>query len=422
MAENTNIAQPQEDKLDPKKLQESAFVGDESIRSPLPEMKGRVNRHTSGYWALAIPALSVRYLAEATADVVNFTRHSAAKYIKLPWMQKLAALPETSEGNKAASRMLDKVEAPVVGAFMLGVSTLYMGRTYKDLKAAFSEAISWETGKKKEDIGFMDIIRSDNTLVEAARQNFFKYNARRFAVNTPFFSHLAFDKAIKPKQAILFGVATNSVYLMSDVLTRKETFFERLQSFVDEKVLHTEKLGDQISAIDLINLYELHSRDKNPNYRFTGRMDTKEWQDRVKVFSRMADLMNETYGNQTNPEKANFTLSKMVYLMGHGMITTGGDPDRSCAYIEVANRYGIDAVKDMASKNMADGSDIKYGKEKYPVKAAEAGVAACLPDAKDEKQQGGFAAKFAQNAEMSQGDKVLTQRAAAEAATRTQTV
>lgn len=420
MAENTDIAPAKEKELNPAKLQEAAFVGDESIRSPLPEMKGRVNRHTSGYWALAIPALSVRYLAEATADVVGFTRQRLAKSIKLPWVQKLAALPITPEGNKDASRMLDKVEAPVVGAFMMGVSTLYMGRTYKDLKGAFAEAISWETGKKKEDIGFMDIMKSDNTLVEAARRNFLKYNVRRFAVNTPFFSHWVFDKAVKPKGAILFGVASNSIYLMSDVLSRKETFFERLQSFVDEKVLHTEKLGEQISAIDLINLYELHSRDKNSNYRFTGRMDTKEWQDRVKVFGRMADLMNETYGNQTNPEKANFTLSKMIYLMGHGMITSGGDPDRSCAYIEVANKYGIDAVKEMASKNIADGSDLAYGREKYPTSQSR-GEKPCLP-ASDEKAQGGFAAKFAQSAEMSKGDKVLTQRAAANEATRTTTI
>lgn len=412
MAENTEIAQREEKTMNPAKLQEAAFVGDASIRSPLPEMKGRVNRHTSGYWALAIPALSVRYLAEAAANVLGATRERVASTIKLPWLQKVAAMSE-----KEAGRALDKVEAPVVGAFMLGVSTIYMGRTYKDLKAAFSEAISWETGKKKEDINFMDIMKSDNTLVEAARRNFMKYNMRRFAVNTPFFGHYAF-KSIKPKDSILFGVASNSIYLMSDVLSRKETFFERLQAFVDEKVLHTEKLGDKIDAIDLINLYELHSRDKNPNYRFTGRMDTKEWQDRMKVFGRMAELMNETYGNQTNPEHANFTLSKMIYLMGHGMITSDGSPERSCAYIEVANKYGIEAVKDMSGKNMADGSDLAYAKDKYPVK--QAGVD-CLPAA-DEKAQPGFAAKFAQSAEMSKSEKVLTQRAAANEATRTTTM
>ncbi len=414
MAGNTDIALRQEQEPNPAKLQEAAFVGDASIRSPLPEMKGRVNRHTSGYWALAIPALSVRYLAEAAANVVGATRGRVAGAIKLPWLQKVAAMSE-----KDAGRALDKVEAPVVGAFMLGVSTLYMGRTYKDLKAAFSEAISWETGKKKEDINFMDIMKSDNTLVEAARRNFMKYNVRRFAVNTPFFSHHVF-KSVRPKDSILFGVASNSIYLMSDVLSRKETFFERLQGFVDEKVLHTEKLGEQITAIDLINLYELHSRDKNPNYRFTGRMDTKEWQDRVKVFGRMAELMNETYGNQTNPEHANFTLSKMIYLMGHGMITTGGDVERSCAYIEVANRYGIDAVKEMTGKNMTDGSDLAYMRQKYPISQGK-GEQACLP-ASDEKTQAGFAAKFAQGAEMSQGKKVLTQRAAANETLSTQAI
>jgi hypothetical protein len=194
---------------------------------------------------------------------------------------------------------------------------------------------------------------------------------------------------------------------MNDVFNRKETFFERLQSFVEQKIHHSEQLGDKITGLDLINLYELHSRDQNPKHKFSGRMDTQEWSDRTKIFGRMAELMNQTYGNEPDKEQANFTLAKMIYLMGHGMIASS-NPERSCTFIEVANRYGIEAVKDMASKNMTDGADVKFAYEKYPTTAQvhTSASAAKEPEA-------GFAAKFAQDAAMNNTDKINAQRAAA---------
>lgn len=405
MTENAIIepVKPQQQTDAPASPQEAAFVGGDAIRSPLPDMKGRVNRHTSGYWALTIPALSVRYLAEAGANVIAKSRSELAAKFRTGWLEKLASIKD----NKAAAHALDKKEATLVGLFMMGVSSIYLYRTYQDIKGAFAESIAWETGKKPENVGLRDILKSDNTLVEAARRNLFKYNARRFAVNSPFFANRMFKDHVEAKDAILFGVAANSLYLMSDVLGRKETFFERLQAFVDQKVIHTEQIGDKINAVDLINLYELHARDKNPGYRFTARMDTQEWQDRMKIFGRMADLLNETYGNQPNREKANFTLSKMIYLMGHGMVDSLHS-ERSCALIEVANRNGIEAVKDVVKRNAADGSDVAYAKEHY---LSKNGVKP--EEKKAENPQTGFAAKLgAVETAKSKTDKILAQRAA----------
>lgn len=381
-------------------------------QAPLPDMKGRVNRHTSGYWALTIPALSVRYLAEAGANVIAESRDSLAKHLKFGWVEKLAAIKD----NKKASQALDKKEATLVGTFMMGVSAFYMTRTYKDIKGAFAEAVSWETGKKTEDVGFRDLVKSDNTLVEAARHNFFKYNARRFAVNIPFFSNKVFTKTVMPKDAILFGTASNSLYLMHDVLNRKETFFERLQSFVDQKIVHSEQIGDRIKPIDLINLYELHARDKNPKYKFNGRMDTQEWQNKMKVFGRMADLLNETYANAPNKDGADFTLSKMIYLMGHGMVDAH-NPDRSLALIEVANlrgSRGIDAVKDVVKHSSANGADVAYAREHYlngkqPVQE------------QPKPEEAGFTKKFTPEAAMTNAEKVAAQKAAANQAAFVQT-
>ncbi len=419
---DTSIAKPQ----DQTPEVQSALSGREAVSAaeatanvPLPDMTGRVNRHTSGYWALTIPALSVRYLAEAGANVLGASRHTIASKIKLPipylqkGLDKLASLPDTPEGNKAASRALDKLEAPIVGSFMMVVSSLYLKRTYDDIKGAFAESIAWEKGKDPKDVGLRDVLTSDNTLVEAARKNFFKYNTRRFAVNSPFFSHLVAPTSVKPKDAILFGVAANSLYLMSDVVSRKETFFERLQSFVDDKILHTEQIGNKITANDLINLYELHSRDKNQKYSFSCRMDTQEWSDRTKIFTRMADLMNQTYGNEPNKENANFTLPKMIYLMGHGLINSSL-PERSCAFIELANHNGMEAVKEAAKQPIKDGADVKYAQEHYPISQA---ALSCTSEKecalKQEQPKNGFASRFAAAAAMSQVDKVNNQRAVA---------
>lgn len=388
--------------------------GDASVspRGGLPDMRGRVNHHTSGYWALTIPALSVRYLAESAAGVIGTNRKKLAESFKSPWLQKIAQMSE-----RDAEKALDKVEAPIVGTFMMAVSSLYLNRTYQDIKHAFAEPVAWEMNKKPEDVGLLDLIRSKNTLVEAARHNFVKYNSRRYAVNTPFFSYLLPGKKVEPKHAILGGVSANSLYLMSDVLWRKETFFERMQSFVDDKILHTDQLGDKIAAVDLVNLYELHARDKNPSYRFDGRMDTQGWNNQMQIFGRVAELMNQTYGNEPNKEKANFTLSKMIYLMGHGLISAE-NVDRSMAYVELANKNGMDAVKEVASHDKGSGEDVAFAREKYHL--APASVPATVnakedgTSQKDEKPQQGFAARFAPtDAGMSNSEKVMARQATA---------
>src|ERR1700676_3397787 len=74
------------------------------------EINGRFNKYTSGYWALALPALSVRYAFEAISNMGS----------------RLAK-------SHNAFRFTEKIEkgyAVGVGAFMMGVTTLYAYRTY----------------------------------------------------------------------------------------------------------------------------------------------------------------------------------------------------------------------------------------------------------------------------------------------------
>jgi len=273
---------------------------------------GRLNQYTSGYWALALPALSARYAFEAVTNM-------APKFKN--WY------------------------ANSVGLFMMGVTSLYSWRTYKDMRELFAEPLAQEFDKKPKEVGFGDILKSENLLVKQARHNFFNYNARRFGVNSVFFSPYVLPHSIQPStdNAVKLGIAANAVHLMNDVLGRKETFFERLQSFIDQKINHKDRVGDVIAATDLINLYYRHTLDMDSKFKHP-RMNSQEWKDDEKVFRRMADLMNQTYGNTEVKEQADLTVDKFIYLVGMGLLDSD-NPEKNLAMVEMANRDGIPAVK-----------------------------------------------------------------------------
>jgi hypothetical protein len=237
-----------------------------------------------------------------------------------------------------------------VGTVMLGVTGFYARKTYGDMKHIFSETLSYELNKKPEDIWAWDLWRSKNAIVHRTVKNIFNYNKRRAIwVNLPFFNFLVpgFYNMMGGNVTNLvdLGVGSTGGYLVTDAIWRRETFFEALQKFIDQKINHMDRSGDIITTADLISLYDRHAKDKNKDYSFSGRMDTKEWQDNQRLFGRMAELMNQTYGNVPNQEGADLIVPKLLYLLGHGLINPR-NMEQSLAYIEVASRYpGMDEVK-----------------------------------------------------------------------------
>jgi hypothetical protein len=62
------------------------------------------------------------------------------------------------------------------------------------------------------------------------------------------------------------------------------------------------------------------------------------------------------------------SLPKFIYLLGHDLILPR-QPERTMATIEIANNYGIKAVKDMQSM-LGSGATLDAVLQRYPVKAA----------------------------------------------------
>ncbi|MFZ4125615.1 MAG: hypothetical protein ACOYJ2_06045, partial [Rickettsiales bacterium] len=73
--------------------------------------------------------------------------------------------------------------------------------------------------------------------------------------------------------------------------------------------------------------------------------------------------MLDTQGNVV--PQANFPLPKLIYLLGHDLIDTR-NPETTLAYIEIANRHGMEAVKEMQT-GLAQGKTLEQFLEKYPI-------------------------------------------------------
>ena len=291
------------------------------------KISGRFDQYRSSYWAALVALMPVRYLIR-------------------PFNRKHWDSPQPGEAEP--THFQKHAYSGIAGVFMSGVTSFYAYKTWRDMKSIFSETLAWEFNKQPEDVTFGDFRRSQNTIVKQTIDNYIKYNLRRFGVNTAFFAPFLLKGVAKkhnwhPETGVDIGVGANALYLFSDVLTRQMTPFEELQSLIDRKVNHAERFGDQVTAADLLDVYERHAT-KGPIDSFVPMRGKPEWEKVNAMFERMADLMNQTYRNTVPREKADFGFPKFVYLVGNGLI----DPahmERSCAYIEIANRDGVKAAR-----------------------------------------------------------------------------
>jgi len=309
------------------------------------EIKGRFNQYTSGYWALALPALAARYVARYAGKIFK---------------------PELQHWNISKN-----FYATAVGSWMLGITGIYTMSTYGDMKRVFSEPLAYEFDKKPEDINIRDFFKSKNAIVQTTLHNFLKRSFLRTAFASSFFSFLLPGQRFKNLDVdpVDLGTGLTGGYLVSDVLIRKMTFFEALQNFIDNKINHSESVGQIITDDDLMNLYAIHARDNPPDRLISGKMDTVGWRNDKIIFSRMADLMNQTYRNEPSKEQADFTVPKLIYLLGNNLLSRE-NKENSLTYIEIANRYGIPAVKEVV-QSVQDGSTLAEAIQKYPVTLPE---------------------------------------------------
>ena len=308
---------------------------------------GRFNQYTSSFWAIAIPALMARYVARFSIKLLNLREV----------VEKLAP---NNNIVKSISNMLYPI---VAGSWMMGIITHYKNSTFKDVKNVFAESVAFDLGKAPQDVTEKDIRSSNNAIVKSTLEKIHERNVFRYAIAALFFIPWApiYNKILKPltkkefidsdADPVDLAVGATGLYLVSDVLKRKEALFEKWQKFIDVKINHNGEVAEKVTANDLLNIYDIHIRTKDKHY-IAPNYNSEHWQENVAQAERMAKLMNQTYNNETIIEHAKFTVPKLIYLWGggsDGVPILNGNFAQNMAFIELANKSeNMQEVKEVA--------------------------------------------------------------------------
>ncbi len=213
-------------------------------------------------------------------------------------------------------------------------------------------------------------------MVQQTMQNFWSRFAQRAGIDLLFIP-AALSRMDKAGDFVL-GLISGQLFL--DTWKRKTTMFEDLVTFVNNKINPRNGLGQPIAQGEIFDLYQHYSEKFHPEQMFTnvlerGTGEGAVWASSQPIFARVAELMNETYAykhqsvidpatGHARPQ-ANFPLPKFIYLLGQDMINTR-EPERTLATIEIANQYGIPAVK-QASQLWQQGASTEQVLQKFPL-------------------------------------------------------
>ena len=264
----------------------------------------------------------------------------------------------------------------IMGVGSLALTTSYSWTVYKDIKNIFSEAVAAETGKSPDQITISDLQNSDNRMVQKTMENFWQRLAKRGLTDLLFFPAAMMRST--GLGDLMIGVKAGQAF--SETWKRKTTMFEDLITFVNNKINPRNGLGQSISVGEVFDLYQHYTEAFNPEKMFTNVLErgTGEgalWAQSQPIFQRLTELMNLTYAYKHSSvidpatghaiHQADFALPKFIYLLGHDLIDVG-QPEKTLATIEIANRYGIGAVKEMQSM-LAQGVTLADVNARFPV-------------------------------------------------------
>ena len=305
------------------------------IRETKADKASMVSRHTPG-------------TIEEARDVVNDFESSIERGLK-------------KEGNnkvKKVDAIWDRRHDSINGALNMTGTFIYASRVASDIRSVFAEAVAYEHDKKPGDVTLSDMVHSDNKLVNTAIKNYVKYNSVRLASDMAFFVRSIGPAVGLPRLSKAngtdLGMAVKGALLSFDILGKQTTFFEDTVRLIDNKLNPVSGLGDQVAASDIVDLYQKYAIDHKKAGAFkrgalTEIADNLNWKRGEGIFNRIAELMNGTYRYKNTAENStveNFALPKFLYLLGHDMIDLT-KPEQTMAFVEVANKHGIPAVKQM---------------------------------------------------------------------------
>lgn len=271
---------------------------------------------------------------------------------------------------------------------MLGIGSSLLSLRYSmmvrnDIKSLFSEVVSYEKGVPPDQVTFSDISASENNIIKQTVHNYWSKLGQRLATDALFFVAIPFKSDAAAD--VMLGV--KGVQMFGETWKRKATLFEDITNFVNNKINPRNGLGQPVTVGEVFDLYQHYTEQFDQSKMFTnvverGTGEGALWANNQPIFQRIAELMNLTYsykhpslldaqGNTIH--QANFPLPKLIYLLGHNMIDTR-QPELTMAYIEVANRHGMEAVKEMYQL-VQSGAPLQTVIEKYPVRSEEKATA-----------------------------------------------
>lgn len=342
-------------------------------------IKSAYNKYESPFMQLIAPLIATRYLWLAIEDI------NPKNFLKKPnpggevWKEP-GALRYASR-NFAAFGM---------GATFLSIMSLYSKNTLHDIRSLYAEAVGYELDKKPEDVTYKDIFKnSQNKAVEVTCKAYTHRTMIRLSTAATFFVpwHKFRDfPESKPKYDANAnaGVGAVGVYLMGEGLMREPSFFDVEQGLVFKAINHTDKreIGS-IKAENIQTLLMLQKKHENKGYQ-RPTPSSEEGQCLRQLSVRVADLMNQTYGNSTKHEQANFTLGKFNFLTGFGLLDNFPE---SMAYVELANRSSdMKEVKAVAAA-IKGGQSADQAFKKYGISVEEASCYKPAPEAAASQQK-----------------------------------
>lgn len=263
----------------------------------------------------------------------------------------------------------------------LGLGSMVLTYSYSrivahDIQNLFAETVAEELNKPAESITFGDIRRSQNKIIQRTIKNYYFKMLSRFATDLLFF-----PAAWMRKEGLVDGaLGLKGIQLFMDTWKRKTTMFEDLVTIVNNKINPRNGLGQAFNVGEILDLYQHYTEASRPDQMFNNvieRSGTEEtlWAQSQPIFQRMTDLLNLTYAYKhsavVDPEtgrtvqQADFALPKFIYLLGHDLIDVR-KPEQTLATIEIANRFGIPAVKEMQNM-LSQGASLRQVAERFPI-------------------------------------------------------
>lgn len=364
------------------------------VANPLHSRTDSTLAPTSEFTRIFLLAWIVRYIFRgasglAFAEKVQSTTGESAKGLGAigHWFEKLrsATLNSAGFGGRILKEKffpnvpLHELEAAAYsGTIGLGSGMLtlrYSQMVRNDMVNIFSEAVGYELGKDPSQVSFDDIVNSKNALVQVTVKNYHEKTSQRLLTDGLFLGAIPFRSM--PLNDVLLG--TKGIQIFSETWKRKPTLFEDLVTFVNNKINPRNGLGQPVTVGEVFDLYQHYCEQFASDRMFSNVVErdageSAVWAKSQPIFQRVADLMNLTYAYKhpsildeqgRTIHQADFPLPKLIYLMGHDLIDTR-NPDTTLAYIEVANRYGIEAVKDVQDQ-LSRGMPLERMLQKYPL-------------------------------------------------------